>query len=48
MHHFTLKTENVKFYDVTKKIKFDGSHKQLEPTDLLQVMEKVFNVPCGI
>jgi hypothetical protein len=47
-HHFTLETENVKIYDITEKKLFDGSHSQLEQTDLLQRIEKVSNVLCGI
>ena len=47
MHHFTPETENVEFYDVTKKV-IDGSHQQLEQTDLLPGKEKVSSVSCGI
>jgi hypothetical protein len=47
-HHFTPETENVEFYDVTKKKRFDGSHQQLEKTDLLPGKDKVSSVSCGI
>ena len=48
MHHFSPETENVEFYDVTKKKLFEGSHQQLEQTALLHGMEKLSNVSCGI
>ena len=47
-HPFTLEIENFEFYDVTKQIRFDGSHLQLEQTNLLEGMEKVSNVSSGI
>ena len=40
--HFTPETENVEFFDTTKKMI------QFEQTDLLQGMEKAQEVSCGI
>jgi hypothetical protein len=48
MQHFIPETENVEFYYLQKKNRFDGSHQLFEQTDLLHGMVKVSSVSCCV